>query len=456
MNSLLSLVDLIPVLGILIYVHELGHFLAAKFFGVRVEVFSLGFGTRLFGFRGKETDYRVSAIPLGGYVRMAGEMDAREAAAPEDPGFFTAKPRWQRLAILFAGPTMNILLALGLWWGMFVHGVETLDIPQGPPVVEQTEPGSPADRAGIQPGDQILAIAGKPVRSLEDYEESKLLRPRQTLTYTIGRGGATLEKTVTLSTHPRFETGWDGIRVRLPVVVESLITPGPAARAGVQPGDRILSIDGRAPSDPASVSKLVNAGGPEIALTLLRGEKEVTLTFAPETGEGGKRQIGVYASFARRFVQYGPLQAARESLHTAWYNAGLLYRTLSALVHREVGLGVMSGPLEIARISREQWKLGLVPFLQLLAFISIQLGIFNLFPIPVLDGGHVLILLVESALRRDVSLKLKERVLQVGFVLLVTFAVAVLAMDVRKAWVRSRSEGASTPKPATPAEAPRR
>lgn len=431
MSILSSLFYLVVVLAILIVVHELGHFIAAKLCGVRVEVFSIGFGPRLFGVRGPETDYRVSAVPLGGYVRMAGEMDAPAPGAQEDPRFFTAKPRWQRVGILCAGPTMNAILALVLWWGLFVHGTEVPDIPQGPPVVEQTDAGSPAERAGIQPGDEIVTIAGREIRSIEDYQEAIILKPGQTVVYHINRAGHPLDQEVTLGTRSPYDFGWDGVRLRIPLLIVDVTAGGPAEKAGIKPGDRILDIDGHVPGSLEAVKRLIDKANAQMTVTLLRGGREVPAK-VQFPGGGGKHTLGITYTFARRFVQYGPVDAVRESLRLAGRNADLLYRTLSALARREVGLSVMSGPLEIARISKEQAAMGLIPFLQLLAFISLQLGIFNLLPIPMLDGGNILILLVESTLRRDVSMKIKERVLQVGFVLLVVFAVAVIAMDVRK------------------------
>ncbi len=459
MNALTSLLTtlpyLVPVLGILIFVHELGHFLAAKAFGVRVEVFSLGFGKRLFGFKRGDTDYRVAIVPLGGYVRMSGEMDAADRGEDsDDPALFTSKPRWQRLIVMFAGPAMNGVFALLLWWGLFMHGAQTLDMPQGPPLVEATEAGSPAATAGLEPGDRLVAIDGKPVRSIDDHQEAILFSPGKKLTYRVERAGKTVECAVTVGTHPRYGIGWDGVRLAVPIVVSDVLD-GPARRAGIRTGDRLLDIDGHALSDLTSVKKLIESSKqPDVSVTLLRDGKEVVVSVTPEVKDGGRR-IGLLYGYPLRFVKYGPVDALGEALNEAGRQTAMTANLLSHLVRRNVGMGVMSGPLEIARVSREQANQGVVPFLVLLAAISLQLGLFNLLPIPVLDGGHILILLVEAAIRRDVSMVLKERILQVGFVLLLTFAAIVIWGDFGKLFSASDARPAAEAPAPAPSPAPK-
>ncbi|MCU0231101.1 MAG: RIP metalloprotease RseP [Acidobacteria bacterium] len=455
-DLLLQGVSLIVVIGVLVFIHELGHFLAAKYFGVKVEVFSLGFGRRLLGFQRGETDYRVAAIPLGGYVKMLGQADTpdQEAATLEtalDPRSYLAKPRWQRLIILFAGPAMNIALALVLWWGLFMAGTETLDVPEGPPQVEAFEAGSPAEAGGLAPGDRIVAIAGEPIASVEDYEKIVLFRPGQTLSYRIERGSETLTRDVTLATHPMYGVGVDGVRVRIPILVQSVLAGGPADKAGFRAGDRILEVNGRIPGGQGAVASLVEEfQGRPVQVTVLREGGKVVLEVVPQVADGGRARIGVMLTYPRKTVRYGPLRAAGEALKQARDNAGVLFQTLSKLVTGAIGPQVMSGPLEIARIAKEQAEQGVKPFLGLLAFISIQLGIFNLLPIPVLDGGHILTLLVESVMRRDLSVRLKERVLQVGFVFLILFAVGVIGMDLLKAYRRLPAAPPAVETPAKP------
>lgn len=440
---------LIVVLGVLVFIHELGHFLAAKLFRVRVEVFSLGFGPRLVGFRRGDTDYRIAPIPLGGYVRMSGEFGQdTEAPATDDKGLLTAKPRWQRMIIMLAGPAMNVALALVVWWGLFVHGVVMPDVPEGPPRVESLELASPALAAGLKSGDRIVAVGGKPVRSVDDYQNIVWFTPGQTLDYTIERSGSTMVLPVAIATHPRFGIGVDGVRI-VPMIVGQ-ISPGlPAEKAGLKVGDRILEVNGRSPVDvDQTLDWIRKAPGATLELRVLRGETDLVLTVeAPPTTPPTPR-IGASFGQSLKLVKLGFLDAAKASGRLAAQNATMLLRTVSKLLQRQIGLGVMSGPLEIARVSRDQAAEGLIPLLQLLAFISLQLGIFNLLPIPVLDGGHILILLFEGAIRRDLSPVLKERALQAGFVLLIAFGVLVIAMDLQKAW---RSTTAVPPAATAPA-----
>ena len=434
------------VLGILVFIHEFGHFLAAKAFGVRVEVFSLGFGRRVVGFKRGETDYRLAAIPLGGYVKMSGEFGAEDDKAP-DPKFFTSKPRWQRLIVMLAGPAMNVVLALVLWTGLFMHGTEVPDLPDGPPVVERTEAGSPAEKAGLQPGDVIVELAGKKIDSIDDYETELIFHPGKEVVYGLRRGGKGVEARVAVAAHPRFGTGWDGVRPRIPIIVGDVVPGAPAEKAGLAKGDRILEVDGRAPAGIESVSKLINAGGATVAMTVERGGKTLTFDVAPQQ-KGASRMIGISVGAARRLVRYSFGQAALQSGEYAWKQAGFLFRTIGALLKRDVGLSVMSGPIEIARASREQAQAGFVAFVAWIAFISLQLGIFNLVPLPVLDGGHVAILAIEGAVRRDLPLVVKERILQIGLVLLLALAAVVIFQDIGKIF------GRREPPPAAAAEAP--
>jgi regulator of sigma E protease len=433
---------LVVVLGILVFIHEAGHFLAAKLFGVGVETFSLGFGKRLVGFRRGGTDYRISMIPLGGYVKMVGEYSGEgtdDEGWPEDASF-NAKNRAQRLIIMVAGPAMNILLAIVIYWALFMVGSQVPDLPEGPPVVEAVEQGSAAAEAGLQPGDRILKIGDEQIDSLEEYGEERLFRPGQTVTYVIERDGRRIDKQLTLGEDPIHGVGQDGVRIGLQVVTREIVEGSPAEKAGLKAGDRIVAVDGRPAVGVTKLSEYIGQRpGEKIDLEVIRDGREVTLTVVPEEVEQGTGRIGVVLSYATEFVRYGPAEAMGKALGETWRGAGLLFRTLSALITRDIGVDVVSGPLEIARISRDQAEYGLAPFLQLLAFISLNLGIFNLLPVPVLDGGNILILLIESGLRRDLSMAIKERILQVGLVLLVAFAILVISLDIKKLISRTMS-----------------
>lgn len=446
----------IVVLGLLVFIHELGHFLAAKYFKVRVEVFSLGFGPRLIGFTKGDTEYRLAPIPLGGYVRMSGEMPGDTGISSDDQGMLTAKPRWQRLIIMLAGPAMNVLLAVLVWWGLFIHGIQVPDIPAGPPQVERFEAGSPAEAAGLLPGDRIIRVGEKTLNSVSDYQDAIVFEPGKTLAYTIERDGKTQRLDVTVGKDPSYGIGWDGVRIRWQVLITDVAANEPAARAGLMAGDRILEIDGRVPAGSEAVVSAIKLGSePQIRFKVQRGTEELSLMVTPAKGDDGKPKIGVTLGYPLKLVQYPPGEALTEALTEARRRATDLFTAIGKLLRRELGMEVMSGPLEIARISRDQMQRGVIPFLQLLAFISLQLGLFNLLPIPVLDGGHILILLFEGALRRDLSPRFKERVLQVGFVLLLTFAATVIFLDTKKFYVaNSASEAAKPSSPETPVSPP--
>jgi regulator of sigma E protease len=316
------------------------------------------------------------------------------------------------------------------------------DLPEGPPVVEAVEQGSAAAEAGLQPGDRILKIGDEQIDSLEEYGEERLFRPGQTVTYVIERDGRRIDKQLTLGEDPIHGVGQDGVRIGLQVVTREVVEGSPAEEAGLKAGDRIVAVDGRPAVGVTKLSSYIGQRpGEKIDLEVIREGRKVTLTVVPEKVEQGTGRIGVVLSYATEFVRYGPVEAMGKALSETRRGAGLLFRTLSALITRDIGVDVVSGPLEIARISRDQAEYGLAPFLQLLAFISLNLGIFNLLPVPVLDGGNILILLIESGLRRDLSMAIKERILQVGLVLLVAFAILVISLDIKKLISRTMSAG---------------
>ncbi|RMG44759.1 MAG: RIP metalloprotease RseP [Acidobacteria bacterium] len=438
-GALLFVLAFVAVLAPLIFLHELGHFLAAKAFRVRVEVFSIGFGPRLFGFRGQETDYRVAPFPLGGYVRMAGEYGG--GAASGDPRLLTSKPRWQRLAILLAGPAMNALVAVVLWWGLFMHGAEELDLPSGPPVVQALADGAPAARAGLHPGDRILRIDGKAITSIEEYQKEIAFRPGQRARYLVERDGSRLELEVEIAADPRTGIGWDGVYPKTPIAIREVIPGGPADRAGLRPGDLVLGVDGRALERVDDLVAAIKASpGRPLTLSIGRGGEVLEIAVVPEPAEGGAR-IAVLLGLPTRFVRYGPVAALQAALRTAVEESDLLFRTVSGLVKRELGVKVLSGPVEIARMSADRLSVGLAATLRFMAMISLQLGILNLLPIPVLDGGQILILLVEGIRRRDLPVEVKEKVMLAGLLVLLALMATVIALDVAKGLNRGQPAG---------------
>src|SRR5688572_22793609 len=237
-----SILAAFVVLGIIIVIHELGHFLVAKFFKIKVETFSIGFGPRLIGFRRGETDYRISAFPLGGYVKMAGETTGDTVTGAENE--FLSKPKWQRFLVAAAGPAMNVILAVGLLTGLYVYGTDVPDFLIGQAAVGIVEAGSPADKAGIQPGDQIVSLDGKEKPNWQDVQNRILTNPGRTLPIVIERSGRRIETTVTPERKGREESGYAGMGPVIRTIVRRVHDGSPAQAAGVKAGDEIVRVNG--------------------------------------------------------------------------------------------------------------------------------------------------------------------------------------------------------------------
>jgi regulator of sigma E protease len=431
-----TLLSFIVVLGILVFVHEFGHFIVAKAFKIGVPVFSLGFGPRLFGFRRKETDYRVSAVPLGGYVRLSGdEADEARTGGPDE---FLSRPRWQRFLVFVAGASFNIVLAVLVMTVVFVTwGRDEVVRPESFPTVADVVPASPAESAGVHRGDKVLRIGGQDARDQQTQVNEIVLAPDQVKPVEIERDG--VQKTLSMSTgqDPVYHLGAPGWRLIQegggPPEVEMVLGGSPADKAGLKRGDKIVGIDGRAPQGEMELKALLEKSiGRDVALSVLRAGGPIQVVVTPKD-ESGKGKIGVLFADGNRVHRELDLPGAfAASLDWNLDVTKSVFQTLSRLVKREISVRAFSGPIEIARVSREAARGG-QSFLTLLALISLQLGILNLMPIPVLDGGHILILSCEGLIRRDLSDKLKERVMTVGFVFLLAFFGLVIFFDILKA-----------------------
>jgi len=430
-----TLLSFIVVLGILVFVHEFGHFIVAKAFKIGVPVFSLGFGPRLAGFRRKETDYRVSAVPLGGYVRLAGdEADEARTGGPDE---FLSRPRWQRFLVFVAGATFNIVLAVLVMTVVFtIWGRDEIVRPVSFPIVADVVPGSPAAAAGLRSGDKVVRIGGQDARDQQTQVEEIVLAPDQVKSVDIERGG--VASTVSMSTgqDSKYHLGAPGWRLIQegggPPEVEIVMGGTPAEKAGLKRGDKVVGIDGRAPQGEMELRALLEkSAGREVKLTIARGGQESDLVVTPKD-ESGKGKIGVLFADGNRVHHELTLGSAfTASIDHNLDETKNVFRILSGLIKLKISPRALSGPIEIARVSREavrSWEF----FLTFLAFISLQLGILNLLPVPVLDGGHILILFSESVLRRDLSDKLKERVMTAGFVALLAFFGMVIVLDILK------------------------
>jgi regulator of sigma E protease len=426
----------VVVLGILVFVHEFGHFIVAKAFKIGVPVFSLGFGPRLAGFRRRETDYRVSAVPLGGYVRLAGdEADEARTGAPEE---FLSRPRWQRFLVFVAGATFNIVLAVSVMTAVFtVWGRDEVVRPETFPTVADVLAGSPAAEAGLARGDKVVRIGGQDARDQQTQVNEIVLAPRQTKEVVIEREGKTLQLSMSTGQDPVYHLGAPGWRLIQdgggPPEVDMVLGGSPADKAGLSRGDKVVGIDGRAPQGEMELKALLeNSIGRPVTLRISRDGAEHDIVVTPKD-EAGKGKIGVLFADGNRV--HRTLTVGGAFAASIDWNLDItksVFQTLGRLIERKISVRAFSGPIEIARVSREAVRGG-QSFLTLLALISLQLGILNLLPIPVLDGGHILILGCEGLIRRDLSDKLKERVMTVGFVFLLAFFGLVLFFDILKA-----------------------
>jgi regulator of sigma E protease len=446
---LTSVLSMLVVLGIMVLVHEFGHFIVAKAFGVRVEVFSIGFGRRLFGFRRGDTDYRVSLLPLGGYVKMSGENPNEPSSG--EPGEFTAHPRWQRMCIGLAGPVSNFLLAFVLITGYYMMHNEVPEYLYEPVTIDWVTPDSPVARAGLEPGDLVRSFDGVSNPTWEDIGRRAAVNLNQTVPVTVERQGRTIETALRVAEKSKGEDfdpedlGWIP-RVQPGPLEVNAVEPGmPAARAGLRARDRILSVDGRPlHSVQSMLAYLQQGGGRAVTLELERAGSRLALSVTPQMTDGGPGRPVYRLGFEPalppfRVEQMGLVRAAEKSVEFNVENSTLIVEVLKRMVTRRVAVESLSGPIGIARqtglaVTMKGWQ----PIIRLMSVISLNLGIFNLLPFPLLDGGLILMLMIESIMRRDINQQFKERIYQVAFVMLVLFAVFVMFNDVSKLAVFSR------------------
>jgi len=427
-------VVVVVVLGLMIFIHELGHFIAAKLFGVRVLTFSLGFGKRLFGFKRGDTDYRVSALPFGGYVKMAGDDPAEVRRG--DPGEFLARPRWQRFVVVVMGPAMNMLLALGLLTGLYRYHYQKPAYQAEPARVGDVDPDSPAARIGVLPGDLIVRLGALRDPKWEDVEVKILTTVGEALPVEIKRGDQTLTLSVTPQAKGPNRIGDAGWYPYVPGTIDA-VEPGlPAGQAGLKPGDQILGLDGRQVFFWPRIAYLLQTGnGKEVELAILREGKQFQVRLKPVLTEvRGEKvwRIGVAfrSNVVVRQLPWG--QAITLSVQDNLRNSLATFDVLGKIITRRMSTRSLAGPIGIVQLSAEAYRAGIPELLMFVSFISLQLGIFNLLPIPILDGGVIFVLLVESVMRRDLSLAVKERFAQVGIVFLLLLAVFVMYNDIVK------------------------
>jgi regulator of sigma E protease len=432
----ITLLAFLFVLGVLVFVHELGHFLAAKRVGIRVLKFQLGFNPTIFSFRRGDTEYSIGALPLGGYVKMAGETSEDERSGHPDE--FLSKTKWQRFQVLIAGPAMNLLLAVVVLAVLLYRGAEVPIYEDQPVVVGVVASESPAEKAGLVPGDRITAVAGSKVDTWRDFMIAIGTRPNREISITFVHAGVETTRPVTPSAaaDSRFEIGQIGV---FPDVhpLAALVYPGePGDRAGIKAGDVILAVDGeRMVSRPQLIEVISKSPDKAIRLSIQREQERLEVEATP-VRRGDRGFLGIQLGEQTRTVKPGVFEAIGMSVRQNIETAGLIGQTLKGLITRETSAKQILGPVGIAQLSGEYAALGLFPLLGLMASLSLNLGLVNLLPIPVLDGGHIFIMFLEGIARRDFSIRAKEKMLIAGFVALMMLMVTVIYNDLtRIAWI---------------------
>lgn len=429
------------VLGVLVFVHELGHFMAARWNGVRVLTFSIGFGPRIFGFRRGDTEYVLSIIPLGGFVKMAGESpDDPRAGQPDE---FLSKTKWQRFQILIMGPAMNLLLAVVVMAVVLMQGATTPSYLRKPALVGVVSAGSPAEVAGVRPGDLVTRLGSAEVSTWEQLELAVAARPDAEVDVVVIRDRQEVRLPIRPATtkvgpgeSPQFEVGTIGVLPDVYPVIRDALSGQPAAAAGLQANDTIISINGRRMVFSAQVSEAIasTTDGP-VRVEVERAGTRQTIEVTP-VREGDRPRIGISIGDAVETFTPTPLQAVGLSVQRNVEMSVTILRTLRDLFTGEASPKQLMGPVGIAQLSGETARAGWVALLGLMVTLSLNLGLLNLLPIPVLDGGHIFIMALETIVRRDFSVAVKEKLHLAGFAVLMTLMVTVIYNDLtRIAWL---------------------
>ena len=464
-SGIIGVLAFIFILGAAVTLHEFGHFIVAKLLKIRVETFSFGFGPRLFGKKKGHTDYRVSLIPLGGYVKLGGDesnapIEGEGASDIPTHERFDLRPRWQRILVAVAGPVMNILTALAVpFVAAMIYGVQIAP----PPVVRHLVPGGAAEAAGLQPGDRIVSFDGRENPKWRIIADDALLSPGKSLPLEVDRNGQRIKLTVkpTARTEQGETIGTLDFLPdygNLPIVVRNVEANTPASEAGLQPGDRILSVNGDEVRSGEQVSQFIrdHAGQP-ITLHVSRGGKQLDITATARRikPEETRDRLGFLPDEEVPFQRVGPIGALTEAVETNWEYLRVTGKALGQLFSGERSVrDTISGPIGIYKVaSTSAIRFGWAGIFGTLGFLSLNLGIFNLLPIPVLDGGAIFLLLIEGALAMiglSISRNIRERIQQVGFVVVLLLMVFVITNDLLKQTSLFRG-GGNPPANSTPA-----
>jgi regulator of sigma E protease len=429
---LTGIIAVILGLGLMVLIHEFGHFIVARYFGVRVDVFSFGLGPRLFGLRRGATDYRLSALPIGGYVRMAGENPTDERTG--DPDEFLSKPRWQRMFIVLAGPTTNLLLAVVLTAGLFVYGGDQPTYSDQPVVIAGVMKDSPAQAGGMQAGDRVVSFAEVENPTWDRIAlELALSAPGRDEPVVVERAGERVSLSVKSDVQPFAVLGYPAE----PVLVGGLVSGAAAEAAGLMAGDAILSADGQPVQSPYQLSELIQQnGGKAIELEIERNSQRQKVSLQPswsDPGDGKARWlIGINYRFATVRRSYSVPAAVVKASQFHVVLSSKMLNMIGQLFTGRASMKQLQGPLGIVQESSRAARRGFGDLISFMALVSLNLGVLNLLPIPILDGGHIVMLGIEGALRKDLSLKVKERILTTGMVLLLAVFLFVTFNDISR------------------------
>lgn len=440
------------LLGALIFVHEFGHFLLAKLLGVKVLKFSLGFGPKVVGRTYGETEYLISAVPLGGYVKMLGQADTpqeeEEIPEAEKHRAYNYQPVWKRFSIVFVGPLFNLFFAVFIFFFIFLRGV-----PVPYPDIGSIQDNSPASRAGLMTGDRVMEINGKVVQSFNEIDDLVIESQGQQMLFKIKREGriiglsVTPEKKVEKTIFGENRKMWDiGAFPLLYPVVGGVVKGSRAQQAGILKGDTIAEIEGTRLKTWQDMTEVIH-NNPErpLRFKIQREGRVMEFTITPEkstfkTPGGDEKIIGLIGikpagnDFIKKF---NPAQALFFGSKKTWDISVITIVSIVKLIERVIPADTIGGPIMIAQMAGEQASQGAMNFFTLMAVISINLGVLNLLPIPILDGGHLLFLGIEFVRRKPASEKVVMVAQRVGLAILVTLMVFALYNDIIR-WITGK------------------
>jgi regulator of sigma E protease len=431
-TGILNLWPFLVTLGVLVFVHELGHFLVARYHGVRCLTFSLGFGPKLIQTKRGDTVYCVSLIPLGGYVKMAGETAEDECEGKDDE--FLSKSKWKRFQILLAGPVMNFVLALVVMTVVLYQGAQVPVYLDQPPVVGSVTDDSPAATAGVRPGDRIISVAGREVNTWEELFYAVLPRADREVEVVLRRDGDTRSITLTPTGETEYNVGDLGVIPSISPQVASIQSNSAARDAGIVVGDVIEGIEGRAVDQESLIQTINDNPNVPLRVQIRRDGVQQDIVVTPNLVDG-VGLIGVFLSAETRTIDPGPFEAFTLSLDQNYEWSGMILQAFGGLLTRDTPVSQLAGPIGIAQMSGDAAQSGWIAFFSFMSMISLNLGILNLLPIPILDGGHIAIIAMEGVSRRDFSVQLKEKMMLVGFALIMTLMVTVIYNDLTRTWI---------------------